>query len=200
MLHICGWKLFSNWISHTLWAHSPVTTSFLSTFASVHSISFYMTLCCQTLGFESCQSSINALTTQLLTFMLPLVEMSSEGSIHIVAIHVYTWLHPHLMQDSSPPIFHQPPPPKPQHQLLHCCDHGLTRCYRSECGSIPGLISCTLQEESWRNPDNITQSKKMLEEFQVEEEKMMTKRTPSDIITELKQLLQVINISVCTAL
>ena len=40
----------------------------------------------------------------------------------------------------------------------------------------------------------------MPEEFQVEEEKMMTKRTPSDIITELEQLLQVINISVCTAL
>ena len=123
-------------------------TSFLSTFASAHSVSFYMTLCCQTLGFESCQSSIDVLTTQLLTFMLPLVEMSSEGSIHIVAIHIYTQLHPNLMQDSSLPLFHQPPLPNLQHRLLHHCDHGLTRCYRSECGSIPGLISCTLQEES----------------------------------------------------
>ena len=103
-------------------------------------------VCCQTLGFESCQSSVNALTTQLLTFTLPLVEMSPEGSIHIVAVHVYTWLHPHLMQDSSLPLFHQPPSPNLQHWLLHHCDHGLTRCYRSECGSIPGLISCTLQE------------------------------------------------------
>ena len=34
----------------------------------------------------------------------------------------------------------------------------------------------------------------------VEEEKMMTKKPPSDIITELEQLLQVIKISVCTAL
>ena len=200
MLCGCGWRLSSNWISHTLWAHSPVTTSFLSTFASVHSISFYMTFHCQTLGFKSCQSSVDALTTQSLTFTLPLVEMSSKGSIHIVAIHVYTQLHPHLMQDSSLPLFHQPPSLNLQHQLLHHCDHGLMRCYRSECGTIPGLISCTLQEESWRNSDNVTQSKKMLEEFQVEDEKMMTKRTPSDIITKLEQLLQVINISVCTAL